>query len=124
MKCLRNVPRGIGLPVGRTPRLRSGFSNRCAPRVGLFTSALETAASVIRSVTNNGFGGHQSGFTMGQLTSPIVSLVRDAAAGAIGGDGEVIGRVEYATLAGVRSPCAPTSPKQPEPLDLAPRTGD
>ena len=81
------------------------------PRAGLFASALEAAASFIRSVTNNGFGGHQSGVTMGQLTGPIAPLVLDAAASAIGGDGEVTGRVEYATLTGIRSPCAPNIPK-------------
>jgi hypothetical protein len=53
---------------------------------------LDPEASFIRSVTNNRFGGQPSGFLMGQLTSPIVSLVRDAATGAIFGYGDVIGR--------------------------------
>ena len=53
---------------------------------------LDSAASFIRSVTNNRFGGQPSGFLMGQLTSPIISLVRDAANGTIVGYGDVIGR--------------------------------
>lgn len=53
---------------------------------------LDTAASFIRSVTNNRFGGQASGFLMGQLTSPIVTLVRDAANGTVRGYGDVIGR--------------------------------
>lgn len=53
---------------------------------------LDSAASFIRSVTNNRFGGQPSGFMMGQLTSPIVSLVRDAANGILFGYGDVIGR--------------------------------
>ncbi len=53
---------------------------------------LDTSASFIRSVTNNRFGGQTTGFLMGQLTSPIVSLVRDAASGAIFGYSDIIGR--------------------------------
>jgi hypothetical protein len=53
---------------------------------------LDPEASFIRSVTNNRFGGQPTGFIMGQLTSPIVSLVRDAANGILFGYGDVIGR--------------------------------
>ncbi len=53
---------------------------------------LDDSAAFIRSVTNNRFGGQPSGFMMGQLTSPIASLVRDATNGLISGYGDVIGR--------------------------------